>query len=249
MKTTFVKGSPFLYNTFENPDAIVLQSPNITRLFDDQNQEILLKDGETLTADHIGIEVTNQDKAQTPQTFVRSYGVFAPEGTVFMKLGNTIKIKLGQGGNYLSLATLPSAAQLPEYYQHAYAFVTDTRVDYNYDEHTSLVTTTFNSVTETKRPGFSSETLIALFPHQWKLATTPLTELTYPSIRGLMKVSAGNSFTTQDRFYGIIPQFVEPDDPTYSRAQLTSYLDQLDADVSGNLMSEDPYWQGKNFIH
>lgn len=245
MNTTFVKGSPFLYNTFENPDAIVLRSPNITRLFDDQNQEILLKDGETLTADHIGIEVTNQDKAPKPQTFVRSYGVFAPEGTVFMKLGNTIKIKLGQGGNYLSLATLPSAAQLPEYYQHAYAFVTDTRVDYNYDEHTSLVTTTFNSVTETKRPDFSPETLIALFPHQWKLATTPLTELTYPSIRGLMKVSAGNSFTTQDRFYGIIPQFVEPDDPTYSRAQLTSYLDQLDADVSGNLMSEDPYWQGK----
>ncbi|KAA2301319.1 hypothetical protein FY526_25635, partial [Clostridioides difficile] len=111
-----------------------------------------------------------------------------------------------------------------------------TTVDYNYNESTSLVTTTFNSVTRTKRAGFSSETVMALLPHQWKLATTPVTELTYPSIRGMMKVSEGNTFTTQDRFYGIIPQFVEPDDPTYSRAQLISYLDQLDADTAGNLM-------------
>lgn len=245
LSTTFVKGSPFLYNTFENPDAAILQSQYITRLYDDHNQPILLNDGDVLTADHIGIEVTNQDKAPQPQTFVRHYGVFAPEGTVFMKLGNTIKMKFGQDGNYLSLATLPAANELATYYQHAYAFVTDTQVDYRYDEAAALVTTDFRSMTELKRPGFSSDTLMALLPHQWKIATTPLTDLTYPSIRGLLKVSKGDSFTTQDRFYGIIPQFVEPDDPTYSRAQLMAYLDQLDADVSGNIMSEDPYWQGK----
>ncbi|GJM68926.1 hypothetical protein HMSSN036_11420 [Paenibacillus macerans] len=106
MTTTFVKGSPFLYNTYENPDAVILQSPVITRLYDDNGQPILLNDGDVLTADHIGIEVTNKDRAPVPQTFVRNYGVFAPEGTVFMKLGNTIKIKLGQGENYLSLAAL-----------------------------------------------------------------------------------------------------------------------------------------------
>ncbi|MEK3824697.1 discoidin domain-containing protein [Paenibacillus sp. FSL K6-1558] len=245
VSTTFVKGSPFLYNTFENPDTILLRSPNITRLFDDQNREIMLKDGESWTGDHIGIEVTNQDRAPSPQTFTRNYGLYAPEGTTLIKLGNTLKIKLGSNENYLSLATLPSASELAYYYQHAYAFVTDTKVDYNYSESTSQVTTTFSSVTQTKRANFSTSTLMALFPHQWKIATTPLTELTYPSIRGMMKVSEGNSFTTQDRFYGIIPQFVEPDDPTYSRAQLISYLDQLDADTSGNLMSEDPYWQGK----
>lgn len=245
MKTTFVKGSPFLYNTFEQPDAAVLQSANITRLFDDNNQPILLNDGDVLTADHIGIEVTNRDNAPTPQTFVRNYGVYAPEGTLFMKLGNTIKIKFGQGGDYLSLATLPSAEELSNYYRHAYAFVTDTTVTYDYDKSQSLVTTSFRSTTEVKRPGFSGDTLMALLPHQWKIATTPLTELTYPSIRGLMRVSEGNSFTTQDRFYGIIPQFVEPDDHTYSRAQLMGYLDQLDADMANGLMSDDPYWQGK----
>ncbi|CAM4522204.1 coagulation factor 5/8 type domain protein [Paenibacillus macerans] len=245
MTTTFVKGAPFLFNTYENPDAVILQSPVITRLYDDNNQPILLNDGDMLTADHIGIEVTNKDRAPVPQTFVRNYGVFAPEGTVFMKLGNTIKIKLGQGENYLSLAALPSAEELGDYYRHAYAFVTDTRVEYEYDEAKSLVTTRFESITELKRPGFSAETLMALLPHQWKIAATPLTDLTYPSIRGVLKVSEGNTFSTQDRFYGIIPQFVEPNDPSYSRAQLTAYLDQLDADVANGAMVDEPYWQGK----
>ncbi|MCM3697977.1 discoidin domain-containing protein [Paenibacillus macerans] len=245
MTTTFVKGSPFLYNTYENPDAVILQSPVITRLYDDNGQPILLNDGDVLTADHIGIEVTNKDRAPVPQTFVRNYGVFAPEGTTFMKLGSTIKIKLGQGENYLSLAALPTADDLGDYYRHAYAFVTDTRVEYEYNEAESLVTTRFEAITELKRPGFSATTLMALLPHQWKIAVTPLTDLTYPSIRGVLKVGEGNMFTTQDRFYGIIPQFVEPNDPTYSRAQLTAYLDQLDADVANGAMGDDPYWQGK----
>lgn len=86
---------------------------------------------------------------------------------------------------------------------------------------------------------------MTLLPHQWKIASTPLTELSYPSIRGMLKVNVGNKFTTSDRFNGLIPQFVEPNDPTYSRAQLVAYLDQLDADVANGLMIDDPYWQGK----
>ncbi|RED56622.1 discoidin domain-containing protein [Cohnella lupini] len=245
MRTTFVKGSPFLYNIYENPDAVILQSPAMTRLFDDNNNPVLLNDGDIYTADHIGLEVTNKDKAPTPQTFVRHYGIFAPEGTTFLKLGNTIKIKLGSGENYLSLAALPSAAELGLFYQHAYAFVSDTDVDYRFDETASMVTTTFTTSTEAKRPGFSSDTIMTLLPHQWKISDTPLSDFSYPSIRGTMKATVGNTFTTSDRFNGLIPQFVEPNDPTYSRAQLVAYLDQLDADVANGIMVDDPYWQGK----
>ncbi|MCM3629784.1 discoidin domain-containing protein [Paenibacillus glycanilyticus] len=245
MRTTFVKGSPFLYNAYENPDAVTLQSPAMTRLFDDNNNPVLVNDGDVYTADHIGLEVTNKDKAPTPQTFVRHYGIFVPEGTTFRKLGNTIKIKLGSGEDYLSLAVLPSADELGMYYQHAYAFVTDTKVDYHFDEQTSMVTTNFKTSTELKRPGFSPDTIMTMLPHQWKISDTPLTDLSYPSIRGTMKVTVGNSFTTSDRFNGLIPQFVEPNDPTYSRAQLVAYLDQLDADVAKGVMVDDPYWQGK----
>ncbi|MFB5674109.1 discoidin domain-containing protein [Paenibacillus terreus] len=245
MSTTFVKGSPYIYNTFENPDAIILQSPVITGLYDDNGKPVLENDGDTLTADHIGIKVTNKDRAPVPQTFDRYYGVFAPPGTVFTRLGSNIKMKLGSGGDYLSIATMPSAEELPYFYQHAYAFVKDTQVGYSFDQESSTVSTQFNSITEQKRTGFSSDTLMALLPHQWKITSSSLTELTYPSIRGTLKVHEGNAFTTSDRFYGIVPQFVEPDDPTYSRAELSSYLDLLDADLAGNNKIEDPYWQGK----
>ncbi|MFF2908378.1 discoidin domain-containing protein [Paenibacillus sp. NPDC057934] len=244
IKTTFVKGSPYIYNTFENPDAVILQSPAITGLFDDQGQPLEVEDGESWTADHIGITVTNKDKAPKPQTFVRNYGVFVPPGTTFTKIGSMLKIKLGEG-DYLSLATLPSASDLNLYYQHGYAFVTDTQVDYNYDQNQALVNTSFTAVTELKRPGFSNETLEALLPHQWKITNSPLTDLSYPSIRGELKVHKGNVFTTTDRFNGIVPQFAEPSGAGYSRSELIAYLDMLDADMAGGLMLLDPYWQGK----
>lgn len=246
MQTTFVKGSPYLHSTFEQPDSVVLRAANLTRLYDADGRTIDLEDGGILTADHIGIEITNTDRAPEPQTFHRQYGLFAPPGTTFMKLGDTLKIKFAEGDGYLSLAVLPSADDLPLYYQHGYAFVTDTRVDYRYDEASALVTTDFTATTQLKREGFPNETLAALLPHQWKIAKSALTDLTYPSIRGTLKVHEGNTFTTQDRFGGLVPQFAEPDgSERYSRVELSAYLDLLDADIAGGLMSEDPYWQGK----
>jgi len=247
MRTTLVKGSPYVYHTFSDPNAVEIYSPALTRIFDDSGATILSTDGSSLTADHIGIEVTNVDGAPTPRTFVRHYGVFAPPGTVFTKAGNKIKIRLGSGQNYLSIAVLPSSSDLNYYYQHGYAFVTNTQVQYAYDTAAGTITTTFTSMTSPKRAGFSADTLMALLPHQWKISDTPLTSRTYSSIRGLMKVREGNSFTTVDRFSGIIPQFAEPENPEYSRSNLISYLSLLDAQLANTsgLMNLDPYWQGK----
>lgn len=108
-----------------------------------------------------------------------------------------------------------------------------------------MVTTNFTSSTEVKRPGFSADTIMTLLPHQWKISNTPLSELSNPSIRGMLKVNVGSTFTTSDRFNGLIPQFVEPNDPTYFRAQFVAYLDQLDTDLANGMMAVDPYWQGK----
>ena len=245
MKVTFVKGSPYIFTTFSDPNTPEIYSAVITRFFDDNNNEILTTDGASVTADHIGIEITNKDSAPTPQTFVRPYGVFAPQGTVFTRVGNKVKIKLGDGKNYLSLAALPSVSNLNFFYRHAYAFVTGTTVGYSFDPASSQVTTNFNLTTTLKRTDLEANTLTCLLPHQWKISPATLTTLTYPSVRGTLKVVDGNSFTTVDRFYGILPQFTEPKDSGYSRAQLQSYLDIFDQQVSTNYMSADPYWQGK----
>ncbi|WP_239616227.1 galactose-binding domain-containing protein [Cohnella mopanensis] len=245
MKTTFVKGSPYLYSEFSDPTTPELYLPASTRFFDDGNNAILATDGTTITGDHIGFSVTNLNGAPTPSTVTRHYGVFAPAGTTFKRVGSKIKIQLGGGQNYLSLATLPAVSDLNYFYQHAYAFVTNTTVTPGFNPTTSDVTTTFNVTTSQKRTGFPTTTLMALLPHQWKITTSPLTALTYPSIRGTLKLRDGNTFTTVDRFYGIVPQFTEPSDPTYSRQSLLQYLALLDQDTSANLMKADAYWQGK----
>jgi endoglucanase Acf2 len=245
MRTTLVQGSPFVYNTFANPGKIQLTAYNITRLFDRSGNTILANDFDTYDGDVIGIELTSTDEAPQARTATRWYGAFAPAGSRFLRVGSTVKVTLGGGQNFMSLATMPSAADLANFQRNAYAFVTDTKADYNYDPATSQVSTTFNSTIEAQRADFPAETLMGLLPHQWKVSSAPTGAYRYPSIRGEIRMVEGNSFTTADTFHGLIPQFVEPRNPGYSRARLASYLDQLDQSVAGNIMNPDPYWQGK----
>jgi len=238
MKVTFVKGSPYVFSQFSDPNAVELYSSLVTEVVNGSGAAVLTTDGSTFTGDRIRLRVTNANNT-------RYYGVFAPVGTVFKKVGPKIKIQLGSGSNYLSVASLPAAADFDFYYQHAYAFVTDTTVGYSYNESTSQVTTNFNATTQLKRTGFSDQTLLALYPHQWKITTSPLTARTYPSIRGTLKVREGNAFTTVDRFYGMVPQFTEPTNPEYSRQNMLDYLKMLDEETTTNIMAGDAYWQGK----
>ncbi|ATB31954.1 glycosyl hydrolase [Melittangium boletus] len=242
-KVTFVKGSPYLFTQFSDPSSVEIYSSRITQIFDERNAAILTADGASVTTDRIGVRVSNPDGGGNLQT--RYYGFFAPPGTVFKKVGPKIKVQLGSGQGYLSVAALPSATDLNYFHQHAYAFVTGTRVSYLFDEASAQLTTTFNLTTQLKRTGFSDQTLTALFPHQWKSSISPLTALTYPSVRGTLKVREGNTFVTTNRFQGIVPQFTEPANPEYSRQLLSQYLLTLERETSGNLLAADAYWQGK----
>jgi endoglucanase Acf2 len=245
MQVTLVKGSPYIFTQFSDPTSPFIYSPIITRFFDDNNNAILTTDGASVTTDHIGIEVTNQEGPNNT-TFVRDYGVFAPVGTVFQRVGTKVKITLGGGNTYLSVATLPASNQLNFFYQHAYAFVTDTKALYNFNQTSSNVTTNFQVTTTQMRTDLKANTLMAMLPTQWKISSTPITTLTFPSIRGTMKVCDSNTFTTVNKFYGIIPNFAEPTGAGYSRDQLETYLATLDQNLSTNYMNADPYWQGKS---
>ncbi len=245
LKTTFVKGSPYIFNEFSDPSSAYIKLNAATSIFNGTNTTILATEGASVITDYIGLEVANTDAGGN--TRVRSYGIFAPPGTVFTRTGKKITLQLGSGQNYLSIATLPSKNSLNYYYQHAYAFVTGTKVSYHCDDASSTVTTTFNVTTELKRSGFSASTLMCLFPHQWKASGASLTNLTYPSVRGTLKVFEGNSFSTQNKFTGIVPQFAEPTGSgSYNRANVISYINTLLTTLDNNYMWNDPYWEGKN---
>lgn len=245
LKITFVKGSPYLYGKISDANALEIYSSNITKIYDQNGATILLQDGNTVVTDRIGIEITNYEEQVNSAAVKRYYGLFLPAGSTIMKAGGKLKIQLGNNDQYFSLAAMPSEGDLQTFYEHGYAHVVDTNVTYNYDEETSIVETQFNATTGLRRSGFTDQTLLAQYPHQWKITTTPMTTLKYPSIRGELKVSKGNTFVTADRFYGMVPQFTEPVNGEYSRTELMKYLALLDQDTSSNLFAADAYWQGK----
>jgi len=87
--------------------------------------------------------------------------------------------------------------------------------------------------TELKKAGMSSDTLICLFPHHWRHSAKGLTSISYQTLRGELKLSQGNSFTTQLDFHGIIPYFLEPGDTggpyPYDKAHLQTLVDHAES--------------------
>ncbi|WP_329015987.1 glycosyl hydrolase [Micromonospora rifamycinica] len=180
------------------------------------------------------------------------YVGYAPTGATWTVANGRITSTLA-GKGYFSLALLPPTADATaratlatSYGRYAHAHVTGTRVGYTYDPATSTVNTTY-SFTTTAREGTAGQTVVSLYPHQWKAlaGSTPLSQ-TYPSARGRMKVLTGvSSFRTAMRFHGVLPEV--PAVATGSGSDLAQLREQLAA-VRGNPMDQrggDTYWTGK----
>ncbi|MEM8890837.1 MAG: glycosyl hydrolase, partial [Bacteroidota bacterium] len=140
-----------------------------------------------------------------------NFAVYAPQGSVWNQNGNSYTSSLN-GENYWSLAFLPQQATNAQaaaisYTKYAYVFPTDTKVSWNYDETTSILSTDFQIETEVKE-GIDSTMLIGLLPHQWsKLApgSPPFAVNSYPTVRGELRTMETNSFQVQNSFHGILP--------------------------------------------
>jgi len=151
------------------------------------------------------------------------------------------------GKQYFSIAVLPdnSLATLQEFAQHAFAFIEDTEVSWNYDAATATLTNTFTSQTNPKE-GTETNTLQALYYHQWKHSTDINTDYTYQSARGLMKVSKGTSFNTQLKNNGVLPVLPAAMDDT-EKTTLYQFIEDEYQVSNTYITSEDTYWQGKRF--
>ncbi|WP_232533907.1 glycosyl hydrolase [Plantactinospora sp. KBS50] len=182
------------------------------------------------------------------------YVGYAPSGASWTVSGGTFSSTLN-GRGYFSVALLPTTSGTPAadraalagtYGRYAHAHVTGTRVSYAYDPATSRVTTTY-AFTVTAREGTATQTVVSLYPHQWKALTgaTPIAQ-SYPSARGTMKVLTGVSqFRTAMAFHGVLPELPAVGDGAGTdRTTLGSLL----AAERANPMDQrggDTYWTGK----
>lgn len=246
MSTTYVKGCPYLFSELGKTKTIYMSVQNLVKFFGDSGKEIL-KAGESIETDHIGVMVTDNDNKDKTYTSTSYYCINFPEGTKLRNTGGKVVINFSTDNRYMSVGTMTSVNDLNTFYQHGYAFVTDTKVSYWYDEQSAEMTSYYEVETSNKRNGFSAVTMQCMLPHQWKKsADDDRAEYTYTSVRGDMKCVVSNKFSTTDKFSGIIPTFAMPTNEEFDGAKIDVYLNMLEGATSKLTPSSDAYWEGKN---
>lgn len=179
----------------------------------------------------------------------RAYAVFAPAGAKWEWAQPTeLVLRLPASARYFSIAGLPDAgeATVREFAEFAYAFPTDTRVEWTYDERNAKVLATFR-VETVAREGTNRATLMGLYPHHWAgLASAPESKHGYDTVRGRIRLVPGNSFTVERPFHGVIPAWGALQDPA-SKKDVASLMvgDLAKSDQLFTKMGRGTYWVGK----
>ena len=206
MEATFGHGLPFVFFRVTGGDAIVTPEGAFSTWYSQDGM--------------LGLTIQG-----------RHYGVFAPTGSTWSGTGPLQSSLNGQ--DYLSIALLPDnqTSTLELFRTHAYAFVTDSTVDWVYDEAAATVQTTYSYETELMESNGTSvnETMTALYRHQWLNTSDPLTGYSYPSVNGEMKLYAGSTFTTDLPFSGVLPAL--PDRGDYNPAELLAHVQDVAAET------------------
>jgi endoglucanase Acf2 len=179
------------------------------------------------------------------------FAVYAPSGSTWSQNGAIYTSTLN-GQNYWSMAFIPLTAAnvtavATEYKKYAYVFPVNTTATYSYNESTSVMRTDFNVVTEVKE-GSETNMLIGLLPHQWAhlSADSPVPDkYSYTIVRGQMKTMAGNSFSVENTFHGILPTLPYLDN--YSTGFSPSALTEKIASLENNTLATwtDSYNEGQ----
>ena len=164
------------------------------------------------------------------------FAIYAPTGSTWTVDGNTYTSDL-IGKDYWSLAMIPldatSVADVAEEYKaYAYVFPTNTTTTWNYNQSTGAVITDFTVTTDVKE-GNNTNVLMGLLPHQWdNLATSSATPAaySYSSVRGEIKTLAGNNFTVENTFKGILPNmpYLSNYSESFSPAELDKKISALE---------------------
>ena len=185
-----------------------------------------------------------------------AYALFGPTGGRWEQVSPTQWIgRLPAGSGYVSAAALPD--EKPDTVQlfarHAYAFVTDTRVQWRYEQAASRVATTYSATTRVME-GPDNGTLLGLYPHHWRENAAVAGKLgaSYDTVRGKIRLLAASQFQTERRYNGFVPYWPK----VTEGPRLDDFNDQFKRDMRRRRDLLPPkenadnwrtgiYWQGK----
>ncbi len=197
LRTTFGHGSPFIYCLYAGGDPKLTFSKEVPKVWAGTANDAVL-----------GVTINNHH-----------YGLFGATGSTWEGLGTSTLVNKSNGKAYFSVALLPDSKPetLATFKKYAYSHVTDTQATFKIEGGTIKSTYAF-----TVKPyeGTETDTIYALYPHQWKYTSDKLTDMTYNCVRGTLKVAIGHGFTTQIAIQGVLPMFPKEgiqDQATYDR--------------------------------
>ncbi len=194
-------------------------------------------------------QLSSDDRVLTLTSGGQTFAIFGPSGVRWEQSGKQWLAHLPQGKGYFSAAVLPDnkPETLALFTRHAYAFITQTQVTWQFNETTNAVKTEYLVSTEVME-GNESQTLQGLYPHHWHQNAQVSGKLVgqYESIRGAIKLLPSNQFSTELTYRGFVPHW--PGLKNHPRNDELNTL--LSADVRNarrNMLQigNGPYWQGK----
>ncbi len=179
------------------------------------------------------------------------FALFGPTGVAWERVSpQEWRARLPQGKGFLSVAALPdataSAFQLIQ--NHAYAFITDTQVSWQFNPAASQVESRFEVQSKAMEPGASATPLLGLYPHHWhqNASVQDRLQASYNTLRGPIKILAASEFKTTSTYHGFVP-FWPGIAPALQAPELREVM-KTDVRNARRMMLEEgsgPYWQGK----
>lgn len=141
----------------------------------------------------------------------RAYALFGPTGVRWQQVSATEWLaQLPAGKGYLAAAGLPDEQPdtLALLARHAYAFVTDTRASWRYDQAASQLVATYTASTQVME-GPDHGPLLALYPHHWfdNPAVADKLGPAYDTVRGKLRLLAAAQFSTRRAYTGFVPHW------------------------------------------
>lgn len=177
----------------------------------------------------------------------RPYAVFAPDGTKFEADGAGVAVAFAGKAAFLVVCPLPAAKDITLFHAHAFAVPRDTTLTWKYDRAAGTLATTW-AVTAEPLKGTDRRVLQGWLPHHWRDGTADFKHLEagYRTIRGTLKLAAGEAFTRTYPFHGVLPTLPAPGaksgyDPDRMKTYLADYFATGKAALGG-----DTYGGGKD---
>lgn len=178
------------------------------------------------------------------------YAVYGASGTTFSETADGIAVEFApSGAHYIAVAVLPSADCADDFAQYAPVIVRNTTTEWNYNERTAMMTSTWTLTTENLDGGSNTDALQGFLPHHYKNSKNNIAFLdySYATPRGKMRMAAGKSFSTAYKFDGFLPWYAAPKEMAdlanpYNRERMRQMI--ADYATKGSF-GADTYWGGK----